>query len=127
MVRPYKDADLSAIKNWHEQSGIDYSFPDLSSPLFHLIGVAESEDAPVAAATVKLIGEAYLWLNPAASTFAKTRALLQLHSALKRDAELEGFDQVMAWVTPEIDKNFGPHLQKLGWEKSVWQSYGKNL
>lgn len=93
-----------------------------------LLGVAESEGEVVAAAGIKLIGEAYYWQNPDARDFAKAKAMMRLHKDLHTNAKRQlGLDQVMAWLPPQIEKDFAATLSKFGWGKSEWQSYWKNL
>jgi hypothetical protein len=129
MVRPFQEGDVRLIKAWHEASGFDYPLPNLSSPLFALLGVAESGGEMVAAAGIKLMGEAFYWQNPDSQQHAKAKAMLQLHKALHTNAVRQlGLDQVYAWLPPEIEKDFAPLLvDKFGWRKSDWQGYGKTL
>jgi hypothetical protein len=130
-IRPYSVQDLRAIEAWHVASGFGYEMPNLSSPLFALLGVAESEGEMVAAAGIKLVGEAFYWQNPDARELAKGRAIYQLHKALHTNAVRQlGLDQVQAWVPPEIAGQFGPVLKDtFGWVKpeSDWSLYVKNL
>ena len=128
MVRPYQERDFAFIKAWHEQSGFGYPLPDLSSPLLCLLGVAESEGEPVAAAGIKLIGEEYLWLNPAKSDKAQALAAFRLQRDLEINAVQQyGLDSISAWLPPEIEKKFGGTLERLNWIKSPWQNYTKFL
>jgi hypothetical protein len=128
MVRPYSGTDLALIKAWHEQSGFGYPLPDLSSPLLCVFGVAESEGEPVAAAGIKLIGEEYLWLNPAKSDKAQALAAYRLQRAVEKTAaEQFGLESISAWLPPEIEKRFGGTIERLGWIKSPWQNYTKFL
>lgn len=96
-----------------------------------LLGVAESEGELVAAAGIKLIGEAYYWQNPDAKEFAKGRAMFALHKALHTNAVRQlGLDQVQAWLPPQVEGRFGQVLtDAFGWIKDEgrFQLYAKNL
>jgi len=127
MVLPYQERDLEIIRAWHEASAFDYPLPDLSSPLMCLLGVAESDGIPVAAAGVRLIGEAYYWQDHAARPYAKAKAMVELHTALEANARQMGLDQVIAWLPPGVAQDFSTRIEKFGWKKSVWSSYAKNL
>ena len=131
IVRPFQEGDLRLIRAWHEASGFDYPLPNLSSPLMALLGIAESEGEVVAAAGIKLVGEAYYWQNPDAREFAKGRAIFQLHRALHTNARKQlGLDQCQAWLPPQIAEQFGSVLgETFGWTKneSEWPLFVKNL
>lgn len=127
MVVPYRERDIEIIRGWHERSGFDYPFPDLGNPLFCLLGVSEANGVPVAAAGVRLLGEAYLWMDATASAKTKVKALIELHRDLKSNAQRIGLDQVVCHLPPEIDQAFSTRLRKFGWNKSVWENYAINI
>ena len=128
MIRPYQTQDLAAIRAWHEASGIDYPLPDLSKPLFALVGVAEHEGQMVAASAIKLVGEQFLWLNPRASRTAQVRAGLELQTAIEANAAAElGLEEITAWLPPHLEQKFGELITRLGWERSRWATYTRFL
>jgi hypothetical protein len=126
-IRPFKDKDSDAIFAMHEASGFDYPMPDLRSPLMCVLGVADSDGVPVAVAGIKLIGEAYLWMDATMSDRTKAKALLKLHRDMKLNAKQIGLDQVVCHLPPEIDSGFSTRLLKFGWNKSVWSGYAINV
>lgn len=123
MIRTLQEADIALIQEWHRRSGFDYPLPDLSAPATYIV---DSYEGPVAAGTVKLIGEEYLWLNPDAKH--PVRSLLNLQDALELDAKcLLNLDQLVAWLPKKAPKIFSGQIRRLEWRKSPWQSWAKNL
>ena len=111
-VREYKESDLAQLKSIHASQGFDYTFPDLSNPLFvtKLVltdgsqnrrqdaGATEANEKIIAAAFLRLTAETYLLLDPSAGAPRdRWQSLLELHAATQRDAWHRGLEDVHAW------------------------------
>jgi hypothetical protein len=152
LVREYRNSDLAQLRAIHAAQGFDYALPDLSNPLFvtklvltrdapspvaaqHAAPVqgqvqsANSDDAIVGAALLRLTAEAYLLLDPRAGTpRQRWQWLLALHDATERDAWQRGLEDVHAWLPPPIARKFGKRLARLGWIRDdAWTPYCRKL
>jgi hypothetical protein len=128
-VRDYTEADLRALEVIHQRQGLDYPFPDLTSPLFDTKLVAESADGVIEQGLLlRITCEAYLLIDPHIGTPKERWGLFQsLHAAAAKRAWQRGFDDVHAYVPPEIERHFAKRLKRLGWHKDKWQSYFRPL
>lgn len=116
------------IAAWHAKSGFNYPLPNFAPNANAVMGVAEERGKVAAAGVVGLIGEQYLWLDPDASPRTQVRAALSLQEALELDAKFAlGLSQIIAWLPPAVNPRFAAQLERLGWRKSEWQSWAKNL
>ena len=144
LVREYRESDLAALQAIHAAQGFDYPLPDLRNPLFvtKLVladgGSTHHEEnrhreagatRVVGAALLRLTAEAYLLLDPNVGTpRERWQSLLTLHAAAERDAWRRGLEDVHAWVPPQIGKNFGKRIARLGWIRDdTWTPYCKKL
>lgn len=120
---------MAALQSIHRRQSIDYSFPDLKSPLFDTKLVAENDNGIVTQGLLlRITCEAYLLLDPDAGTPMERWGLFQsLHRAAAKRAWERGFDDVHAYVPPEIERHFAKRLQRLGWQRDRWQSYFRNI
>jgi len=143
-IREYHESDLAALRAIHAAQGFDYPLPDLRSPLFVTKLVVAADDPPqpdenrqmetgatkiVGAALLRLTAEAYLLLDPNVGTpRERWQSLLTLHAAAERDAWRRGLEDVHAWLPPQIGKNFGKRIARLGWIRDdTWTPYCKKL
>ena len=144
-IREYRESDLAALRAIHAAQGFHYPLPDLSNPLFVtklILSEAEAnEESPgaktdppqqekiIGAALLRLTAEAYLLLDPEASTARdRWQWLLQLHAAAERDAWQRGLEDVHAWLPPPIAQKFGKRITQLGWNRDdTWTPYCKRL
>jgi hypothetical protein len=129
-VREYKESDLAQLKAIHASQRFDYTFPDLSNPLFVTkLVLSDSDEKILAAAFLRLTAETYLLLDPSAgSPRTRWQSLLTLHAATHRDAWHRGLEDVHAWLPPPIATKFGRRLQRLGWIRDdTWTPYCKKL
>lgn len=131
IVRDYSAADLERVKKIHEDSGLDYRLPDLSSPLFLITKVVEYDGTVQACAGMYLQAECYLWLDR--SDWASPDEKLELLKALDRigmqEAWLRGLDCACLWLPPGMDR-FGERLiHDLGWkrDRAGWVTYSKKV
>ncbi len=125
MIRPYKPADLDAIRRMHAVSGLPpVCMPNLSSELMIVKICTEEGGKVVQFGGVKLTGEAFTLVDHDFATPEKRHFLLEqlISQGLRRSAEY-GIEDVSAWLPPVVEKSFGPRLIEMGWIKSPWQNY----
>lgn len=131
IVRDYRAADLERVKKIHEDSGLDYRLPDLSSPLFLITKVVEYDGVVRACGGIYLQGETYLWIDRTdwASPEEKLDWIKTLDKVGMQEAWLRGLDCACLWLPPGMDR-FGQRLiDDLGFKKdrSGWISYSKKI
>jgi hypothetical protein len=130
-LRDYLPSDFEAVKAIHEKTQIDYSFPDLSSPLFLVTKVIEDESGIVRACGGAYIQcEVYLWMDPSewADPSDKLTAINALDGAVLHDCYLRGINEAVLYLPPDMDR-FGERLVEMGWDKNRdgWVCYHKRL
>jgi hypothetical protein len=134
-IRGYQASDLERLKDLHRMQGFEYNFPDLSDPVFALNSVVEDGEIQ-AAAFVKILGEAYLFINPEyADPLTRWQMLLRVHEDMRRQASDIGLSEVTCFVPPELPKRFLKRLvgtkkkPGLGWqlEPSEWKRAAYHL
>lgn len=111
----------------HRRMGIDYPFPNLASPLFVTRLSVRNQGRIVAATAVKVIGEAFLWVDPEVTAIQRARAVRMLSDGGSQQARAVGLDEVSAWIPPTIEPEFGAALYKMGWRRSPWTSWSRVL
>jgi hypothetical protein len=127
-VRDYTEADLAALTDIHCRQGLEYPMPDLTHPLFDTKLVAEHNGVVTQGLLLRITCEAYLLLDPDAGTPMERWGLFQsLHRAAAKRAWERGFDDVHAYVPPEIERHFAKRLRRLGWQRDKWQSYFREI
>lgn len=120
---------MLALRRIHRASGFDYQFPKefKKTPLFPLKRAVVNGDArrPLACGAVKVVGEAYLWMDHGYGTPKQRLDALQLLNAdLEQRARDLGFDQVHCALPPEIAERFGERIEALGWAPArPWPLY----
>ncbi len=112
-VRPYTDADLDTFKRIHAESGLDYKFPNLSSPLFIVKTVVERAGKPVLLAAGKLQVETYLMVEGGPE--AKWEAIQTAQPHYLNAVWKRGLDSTFCVVPPEVDAYFAKRMIALGW------------
>lgn len=128
-LREYSEADFAAVKRLHEASGLPGEcLADFANPLFFVREVAERAGRVEQAVFLKIQGEAFLLVDHDAGTpeerWTMLRALAERGFERARGF---GIEQVSAWLPPEIEKSFGRRIKELGFERSRWMSWTKNL
>lgn len=129
IVRDYQPSDLARVKEIHEATGIDYQFPDLSSPLFIVTKVLECDGVVRACVSGYIEIECYLWLDPSdwADPQAKLDAVKELDVEGMAAAWLKGVDTAVLRLPPGMER-FGERLtEDLGFTKDRdgWIIYSK--
>lgn len=130
LVRQYIESDLDALRHMHARQGFDYSFPDLSDPLFVSKLVVEDDGGrAVMASLARLTCEMYLLADPGAGKPRERYArLIALHQVGERDLLARGLEDAHAWLHPRIAKRFGRRLEALGWVRdAAWTPYCRRL
>lgn len=129
MIRPLTDTDIPTVTALHTQNGYDYKMPDLTSPLFPVKLLDLENGRVVAACALKLQVETYLWVDPAASTKVRLRAIMELSKAVYGEAWKLGLDCMVAWLPPGLPPAFVRVLHKIGWarDRDSWHSWSKEV
>jgi hypothetical protein len=112
------------IRDLHKKMGIRYPLPDLDSRLMILTERAENGKAVCA---VKMIGEAYLWLEPGASVRQRVEAIRDVSEKAIAAAKIFKLEDVSAWIPPDIAPKFAHTLADLGWRMSPWPCFSRLL
>ena len=129
VIRDYLPSDFEDIKRIHEQGGLDYSLPDINSPLFLVKKVMTVDDKVVCAVLWRIEAETYLLLDKTSGldpeqNMAALRALqIEGLDALW----MQGIDNAVCWVPESVDKYFSKRLIQLGWERSRdgWHAWSR--
>lgn len=115
---------IEEIKKLHASMGFNYRFPDLDGrAILGKMIVHDKHGEVSAAGALKLVGEAFLWVNLEASTREKIRAIRKLSQGMASAGKFSGIEEVSCWVPPEIEPTFAHMLANLGWQKSPWQTW----
>ena len=131
VIRDLVPADLEDVRRIHETSGLDYSFPDILSPLFLVKKVLSIDGQVRVAIGGYLTSEAYLWADRSdwADPDQRWAAIQAVANAAIAEAKEKGLEEVVIWLPPGMDR-FGERLEiDLGFSKyrSSWKSYSKRL
>lgn len=123
-IRDWQASDMEQIASLHAKMQPGYSLPQEFGPLFPIRkAVVEENGQIVAAATVKLVSEAFLWVNDKFSGLRRAHALKMLSESCSAEAKRLGLEEVSCWVPPKIAQCFARILVKLGWRKSPWPNF----
>lgn len=118
-TRDAETADRETIRQIHAQNGIDYSLPDLDSPLFCVRKVVEDDNGRVVGACfLRLTAETYLMLSPELTPRDKVTAMQAMQPEVLRSAWELGLDEVEARIPAEIEARFHKRLRCLGWSRN---------
>ena len=131
IVRDYQAADFARVKEIHEATAIDYSFPDLSSPLFLVTKVLEVDGIVRQCGGLYLQCETYLWSDPSewGTPEEKLEGIRELGESGFHEAWLKGISCAVLWLPPNMER-FGERLvEDLGWtrDRANWVSYSREL
>lgn len=121
-------ADIEELKRLHGEMGMTYAFPNLGDELTVIKRVVKDENNKIiAGASVKIIGEGYIWIDPGVSVRGRLSAIKLLDMRLNQEAKAKGFSQVSIWVPPNVPGGFDHLLEQIGWMKSPWPSWTRNI
>jgi hypothetical protein len=123
LVRPYRPTDLDAIRKIHADSKLDYLFPNIESPLFLAKTVIERAGFPTTLLAGKLHCETYLMTSGSAQDRLQDIEAAQ-EMFLANLWEI-GIDNLFCSVPRSVDRHFGKHMVRLGWEhgRPNWVNY----
>lgn len=124
-IRGYMPGDLERILKIHEQSGLQYRFPDVDDWRMNPKIVVEDDAGKlVMAAGLRMTSEAYLWLDREAGTAnERWKMLLALHETVRRKAEKLGYEDVHAFLPAEMPRGFKRRLGRLGWVREEFEPW----
>ncbi len=123
-IRDWNDSDMEKLAQFHSEMGLGYKLPESFGPLFAVRkAVIDEKGQVVALAAVKVIGEAYIWLDVEDSGFKRAKCVKILNEACSKEASLLGIDEVSAWVPTKLIRCFRKTLETLGWRKSPWRNF----
>jgi len=118
-VRDADETDYPVIQEIHRQMGMDYSLPDLHSPLFFIKKVVENDEGKVVGACfLRISAETYLWLSPDSKPREKVDSMLQMQPAILGAAWDNGIDLIEARIPEETERRFRKRLKQLGWTQN---------
>ena len=127
-VREWMDADMPELASLHDKMRVGYKLPESFGPLFCVRrAVVDESGKIVAAATIKLVGEAYLWVDNDISSHKRAKGVKLLNEECAKAASRLGLTEISAWIPPHIASWFGKVIEKLGWHKSSWSSWSVRL
>ncbi len=127
-IRNIVESDFENINNIYKEAGFSYEMPDLNRPLFIVKQAVEDDFGNVIGyGVVKLQCEAYLFLDQKYTPKTKIEAMDILNDSVSLACWGKGLDQISSWIPPEIEERFSKRMKKMGWIKSPWPNYTKNL
>lgn len=116
------------VRELHEQMGALYPFPNLRDELFPIkSAVTDKRDEIACAGAIRIVGEAYLWVDKSRNLRDKLNSIGILEREMSGEARRQGFDQIAAWIPPQVPKGFYRLLREIGWQPSPWPTWIKNL
>lgn len=123
-IRDWKTEDMPHIAELHRKMALGYQLPETFGPLFFVRKVFVDDDGKViGAAAVKLIGEAYIWLDTERSEYERAKCVKILQDSCGKEAARIGLEDVSAWIPTKLLRCFRVTLEKLGWKKSPWRNF----
>lgn len=108
----------------HAASGYDFRFPDSGSPLIEAAClIVDAQGFPIVASVAKRTPEVMLAMRNEGHPALKLQALANVHSYMREALTARGYSEANCFLPPEINRNYGRHLQRIfGWQKS-WPGY----
>ena len=131
-IRDLTPHDIPEIRRIHEDSQLDYQFPDLLNPLFLVKKVLDVDSRARVCVAGKIQLEAYLFLDHQdnwADPEQKLVAIKEVERAAVDEARAKGVDEVVLWLPPEMER-FGRRLvEDLGFsaDRNGWKSFSKKI
>lgn len=126
LVRPYTESDLDTFKRIHADSGLDYQFPALESPLFVVKTVIERAGKPTTLLAARIEAEAYLITSGTAAE--RLEDIEAAQPQFLADLWALGIDNAYCAVPRAVDRHFRKHMERLGWERGRdgWTNFFRN-
>lgn len=124
LIRDLLDEETGKIAELHRKMKMRYDFPDLLMPTFAIKKlVFDQKGELLAGGALKLIGEAFLWIDPACNQYKKAKAISVLADSCSEGSKNIGIEEVSAFIPPELELSFADTLGKLGWRRSPWPAW----
>lgn len=117
LVRGFAPEDKEAVLELYRGMGMDYSEPDLDSPLFIVKKVVEQDGKVIAACALRLTAECYLIMGNV-SPQEKMESMLMMQPEVLMAAWSQGLDEIEARIPTEMEKRFQKRLKQLGWSRN---------
>ena len=128
MTRKWTEDDTLQVMEIHQEMGIPYQMPDVSNPLFAIKRVlVDDRGKIIGAGAIKPVGECFLWVRPSMMPIFRARAVKRLTAEGMLLAGQSGLDELTAWIHPEVEREFGRPLTKLGFVMSPWRSWSTKI
>lgn len=126
LVRPYRSEDLDAIRRIHADSKLDYRLPNLESPLFLVKTVVERDGKPTTLLAGKIDVECYLMTS--GDALSRLQDIEAAQSRFLHELWMKGVDSVYCGVPAVVNRHFGKHMERLGWERGrpQWVNWFRN-
>jgi hypothetical protein len=129
VIREYQDSDWPAIVELHKHAGLpEECLADVCDPLFLIRRVVTRRGEICMAAFVRLTSEPFLLVNHESGDPEERWIMLrELTEDVCLIAKSRGLLQLTCWIPPQIQDSFGRRLEALGFMRSPWVSYTRNL
>jgi hypothetical protein len=123
-IRPATAEDQAILDEIHAQSGMDFKFAQIASPLSECAFVVEDDSGqPLGVSVAKRTPEIFLALRKEPHALVKVKALKLIHDAMNAKLSSIGYSEAFAFLPPELERGYGRHLvQIFGW-KRCWAAY----
>lgn len=129
-IRDYQWTDEQRIKEMYLSAGLDERcVPDLKSHLYIIKKVVEDNHGKVQmGGFIRATCEPFLVLDhKSQNPNWRWGALRDLTDCIATVARTKGLEQATTWIQPELEASFGKRLEMLGFARSPWVSYTRNL
>jgi hypothetical protein len=129
-IRSYHPSDFQAIQEIHEKNGLDFTFPNLNSPLWAVNKVLLTEGKVRASMGFLMVAEANLWLSRESWTDAEGKwlAIKSLDKESMSAARDIGLDGVQCFLPPGYE-SFGKRIAGIGYkaDRPGWLGFSKHV
>ena len=129
MIRNTEDRDTPRIEEIYAASGLPANcMPHLDSPLFIVKKVIEKDGEVTMLGAVRITCEAYLLVDHTKGTpEERLENLKELAREIEMESFLKGLDDCSVFVAPEVATSFGKRLEQLGFVRTNWPVFSKEL
>lgn len=127
-IRDWQQADMPVLLDMHMRMNPGYLLPEQFGPLFCVRkAVIDENGRIVGMATLKLIGEAFLWVDQGRTSEERKEAINTLMGICSAEARILGLEDCSAWVPPKFQRFAKTVLKRLKWKRSPWRSWSRVL
>jgi hypothetical protein len=128
VIRPYLESDLPRVKALHRAQGFDYELPNMRT--VPIAAIVEENNKITHAFFLRNLAEAYWIFDPKGeSRKSRLGKIFMLRKVITPIAKETGFDEVVAFLPPELTANKCTEktMLHIGWERMEWQPYRYKL